>query len=88
MRALLRHGLVLAVGVIGGTGCSAAVGETATDEAADDLTSPASFSNGVGTLEVHSTTGSIDNTSTNPFFKQLGINGRTCNSCHKLDNAL
>ena len=87
MRATLRHGLVLgAAGLIGGAGCSAAVGETATDEAADNLTTPASFSNGVGTLEVHSTAGSID--TANPFFQKLGTNGRTCNSCHKLDNGL
>jgi hypothetical protein len=24
----------------------------------------------------------------NPFFQNLGVNGRTCNSCHKLENAL
>jgi hypothetical protein len=37
-------------------------------------------------MRVFSTTGAID--TNNPFFQNLGANGRTCNSCHKLENSL
>lgn len=42
--------------------------------------------NAFGTLEVFSSTGNIDRN--NPFFKSLGANGRTCNSCHLLRDGL
>ncbi|HVR60433.1 MAG TPA: hypothetical protein VMU50_00965 [Polyangia bacterium] len=42
--------------------------------------------NAFGTLEVFSSTGNIDRG--NPFFQNLGANGRTCNSCHLLRDGL
>ena len=77
----------------GGLGCMAHVGDgDATDnpqEAASDLLVGDDF----GTLRIISTNASNTKFSTqvdqnNPFFKNLGANGRTCNSCHKLENAL
>src|SRR6185295_10526524 len=39
-----------------------------------------------GVLGTFSTTGSIETRpAKNPFFRDLGTNGRTCNSCHKQD---
>jgi cytochrome c peroxidase len=46
-----------------------------------------SFADDFGTVQVFSTASAGIDT-TNPFFKSLGTNGRTCNSCHKLENAL
>jgi cytochrome c peroxidase len=48
--------------------------------------SSGSFPDDFGRVRVFSTTGAIDRA--NPFFKSLGANGRTCNSCHKLQDAL
>lgn len=42
------------------------------------------FKNNLGVLRTFSTAGEIDKN--NLFFKEIGINGRTCNSCHKEDN--
>jgi cytochrome c peroxidase len=42
--------------------------------------------NNFGTLEVFSSTGNIDRA--NPFFQNLGANGRTCNTCHLLRDGL
>src|SRR5580765_1113849 len=39
------------------------------------------FSNDAGTVTTYSTTGDID--LTNPFFQDLGSNGRSCGSCHQ-----
>jgi len=45
--------------------------------------------NGFGTADYFSSTGSVDaSATTNPFFQNLGANGRTCNSCHKLENGM
>src|SRR4051812_35830489 len=44
------------------------------------LPNPIVSPNGSGTLSTVSTTGPID--VSNPFFQNLGTNGRTCNSCH------
>ncbi len=85
MKTRLRHGLILGVAITGGIGCSAPFEKDATDEAADKLATE-TFSDAFGTMQVNSTTGNIDHN--NPFFQNLGINGRTCNSCHKLDNAM
>ncbi len=38
-----------------------------------------------GQLATYTTNGFIDQT--NPFFQSLGTNGRTCNSCHRPENA-
>jgi cytochrome c peroxidase len=51
------------------------------------LTGSATSSNASGKLTVISTDSKgIDRN--NPFFRDLGTNGRTCESCHKLNNAL
>src|SRR6185295_921138 len=51
------------------------------------VTTTSTFSDDFGTVQVFSTASAgID--MTNPFFKSLGTNGRTCNSCHKLENSL
>src|SRR5690349_4401612 len=88
---------VLAVSAIGwagaGLGCASEVRDPnltdSGDEAADALIS----SNDFGTLRVISTNANNTKFSTNvdrrnPFFQDLGVNGRACESCHKLDNAL
>ena len=44
-----------------------------------------------GTIEVvatNSSGGLVAVDRTNPFFQNLGTNGRTCNSCHKLEAAM
>lgn len=51
--------------------------------AADNLTPLADPS---GTVATYSTTGSID--LGNPFFQSLGTNGRSCATCHLIENAL
>jgi cytochrome c peroxidase len=58
-----------------------------TEEASADLTTTSTFADDFGTTQVFSTASTGIDTS-NPFFKSLGTNGRTCNSCHKLENAL
>lgn len=42
------------------------------------------FRDDSGVLQTFTTAGSLD--LENPFFKSLGTNGRTCNSCHKEEN--
>lgn len=44
------------------------------------LSNPLTTTNGMGTLQTVSVTGPIQ--IDNAFFKDLGTNGRTCNSCH------
>ena len=51
--------------------------------AADNLTPLVDPS---GTVATYSTTGSID--LGNPFFQSLGTNGRSCGTCHLVENAL
>jgi cytochrome c peroxidase len=48
--------------------------------ARNKLPNPLITSNATGTLGTFSKTGGID--ITNPFFQDLGTNGRTCNTCH------
>jgi cytochrome c peroxidase len=45
------------------------------------------FPNEAGVLRTHNTSGNGDIDLTGPFFQSLGTNGRTCNSCHKPDQA-
>jgi cytochrome c peroxidase len=49
-------------------------------EAGTSLANPFTTVNSNGTLSTFSTAGPVD--VTNPFFQDLGSNGRTCNSCH------
>jgi cytochrome c peroxidase len=58
-----------------------------TEETTAAVTTTSTFGDDFGSMQVFSTASAgID--STNPFFKNLGTNGRTCNSCHKLENSL
>ncbi len=90
MKSRLRHTWVLgAVGLAGaGLGCSSVVGDKQTDETSSALTTSATFSDAFGQTKVISTDAVKGLDLANPFFQNLGINGRTCNSCHKLDNSL
>jgi len=45
------------------------------------------FLNSNGVSATHSTTGNGQINTSGPFFQSLGTNGRTCNSCHKADQA-
>jgi hypothetical protein len=49
------------------------------------LPNPLNTSDATGTLSTYSTAGGID--ISNPFFQNLGTNGRTCNSCHVSSDA-
>src|SRR6266545_1458493 len=90
MKSRLRHTWVFgAVGLAGaGLGCSSVVGDKQTDETSSALTTSATFSDAFGQTKVISTDAVKGLDLANPFFQNLGINGRTCNSCHKLDNSL
>src|SRR6266540_4087302 len=90
MKSRLRHTWVLgAVGLAGaGLGCSSVVGDKQTDETSNAIETSAWFSDAFGTTQVISTDAVNGLDLNNPFFQNLGINGRTCNSCHKLDNSL
>src|SRR5258708_6199465 len=98
----LRHG-VFSWGIIGftavGVGCGSAPGSTDGSDNAqrsqEALSSSATLTvnqfGNPGTVEViatNSTGGLVAVDRTNPFFQNLGTNGRTCNSCHKLASAL
>jgi hypothetical protein len=64
------------------------IGEDGVEVSTGALTGSITSSNPFGRATVISTdaTNGIDRN--NPFFKSLGTNGRTCESCHKLDNTL
>jgi len=64
------------------------VGDNTTGKTNSALTTSASFSDAFGTTQVISTDAVNGLDFSNPFFQNLGINGRTCNSCHKLENSL
>src|SRR6266571_4978775 len=49
------------------------------------IPNPLVLPDATGQLATYTTNGSID--TTNPFFQNLGTNGRTCNSCHRPENA-
>ncbi|HEY6942546.1 hypothetical protein, partial [Dokdonella sp.] len=49
--------------------------------AGDPLTTP----NASGWLRTHTSGGTLD--TDNPFFQSLGSNGRSCNTCHQLQDA-
>jgi cytochrome c peroxidase len=49
------------------------------------MPNPLNSSDPTGTLSTYSTAGGID--ISNPFFQNLGTNGRTCNTCHVSNNA-
>jgi hypothetical protein len=89
MKSTLRFGLVFGtVGLAGSLGCAAAAPQGGIDEASEAIQTQ-TFANAKGRLEVHSLQGNGGNiNTTGPFFQNLGTNGRTCNSCHKLDASM
>ena len=88
MQRSFRKGLLLgALGLAGsGFACDQPPDE-AVDRTEQAVTTTSSFSDPFGTMQVFSTASAGIDT-TNPFFQKLGTNGRTCNSCHKLENSL
>jgi cytochrome c peroxidase len=50
------------------------------------MTNPLKTNDGSGTLSTFSTAGGID--LANPFFENLGTNGRTCGTCHVASDAM
>lgn len=75
--------LVLAVGLAAAQSAnvSLAPDAIATSPHGDPLTT----ANATGLLRTFVSGGAID--TTNPFFQSLGSNGRSCNTCHRLDQA-
>jgi hypothetical protein len=59
--------------------------KSATEDQSAELATETT-TNANGTIEVFSSTGNIDRN--NPFFQNLGTNGRTCNTCHLLRDGL
>jgi cytochrome c peroxidase len=53
--------------------------------AGSSLPNPLNSNNPTGTLSTYSTAGGVD--LSNPFFQNLGTNGRTCGSCHVSSDA-
>ncbi len=88
MKSILRLGLTFgAVGLAGGgQGCSLAVKDSGGIDETTQAAQTSTFANAKGRLEVTSSTGNID--LANPFFQNLGANGRRCDSCHKLDASM
>jgi hypothetical protein len=88
MKSFLRSGLIFgAAGLLGGSlGCSAAPDASAIGEADNAVLAVTQFTNPFGAGGVVSRTGTIDRN--NQFFQNLGTNGRTCNSCHKLEASM
>jgi cytochrome c peroxidase len=84
MKSILTMGLVF--GTAGLVGCSAAPMSQSTGEASNDVTAPNLKTDPFGQMATVSTAASIDQN--NPFFQNLGANGRTCNSCHKFEGAM
>src|SRR3954452_12857844 len=84
MRQTLWGGLVIFVAFVG---CSEGVDDGDPNaEPRDDTTEalgtdPFAFRNGAGVATSISKTGKIDQT--NPFFQDLGTNGRRCVTCHQ-----
>jgi cytochrome c peroxidase len=89
----MRAGLAIifgSMGLAGATaGCSAAVGDKDVGEVNQGIDNETAFANGFGAADFFSTAESIEtDPAKNPFFRNLGINGRTCNSCHKLEQGM
>src|SRR5690349_19526616 len=75
-RRRARAGALLAFALFSSTGALAAP-----DDAGGALTTP----NASGWLRTHTASGTLD--TANPFFQSLGSNGRSCNTCHQLQDA-
>jgi len=90
MKSILRSGLLFgAAGLMGGSlGCSAAPNASAVDETNEAVSGVTQRANAFGQGGLISRDATIDTSTNNPFFRNLGANGRTCNSCHKLENQM
>jgi hypothetical protein len=89
MQSRLGKNLLISALVLAGSGlaCEPPPDEDPVEETTQlAVSNPFTASDDFGTMQVFSTTGSID--TNNPFFKSLGANGRTCNSCHKLEDSM
>jgi hypothetical protein len=64
---------------------AALFGVVASVFAGSNLPNPLNSNDPTGTLSTYSTAGGIDQN--NPFFQNLGTNGRTCGSCHVSSDA-
>jgi cytochrome c peroxidase len=78
---------VCAVAIAIPVACEPPPDDEAFDETSQEITTSSTFADDFGTVQVFSSASAGIDT-TNPFFKNLGTNGRTCNSCHKLENAM
>jgi hypothetical protein len=65
-----------------------AVGPESIGESTTGLTSTVTSNDDFGQVTVFSSDAKKGIDLNNPFFQNLGSNGRTCNSCHKLENAM
>src|SRR5512140_929947 len=77
-RVVRMSGFCLAATILAAAGTAS---WRAASESKNDLLEP--FVNPTGAAQTFSTAGRID--TDNPFFKDLGTNGRTCFSCHRPD---
>ena len=70
------------LGVLGGAGAVVGVLSTTGRSTADQNNATLlSFADPSGVVATWNVNGALD--LTNPFFQELGINGRTCFSCHR-----
>jgi cytochrome c peroxidase len=89
MQLSFRKGVLAAVLGLAASGlaCDQPPDDEAVDRLEQAVTTTSTFSDPFGTVQVFSTASAGIDTA-NPFFQNLGTNGRTCNSCHKLENSL
>jgi len=87
MQSRIGKALVPCALALAGFACEPPPEDGSFDETSAAVTTTSTFADDFGTVQVFSiASAGID--LNNPFFKNLGTNGRTCNSCHKLENAL
>src|SRR5687768_1377211 len=70
-------GVTVAFSLCAAAFCALLAREAAADRPGDEAT----YTNGAGVLRTLHTSGTIDRT--NPFFEDLGTNGRRCVTCHQ-----
>ena len=82
---MVRRALVSAAAIVWGAVMAAAIGGGRLAGAATNASSMLVFDNGAGQLGTFSVNGDID--LQNPFFQDLGTNGRRCVTCHQPNDA-
>ena len=82
---MVRRALVSAAAIVWGAVMAAAIGGGRLAGAATNASSMLVFDNGAGQLGTFSVNGDID--LQNPFFQDLGTNGRRCVTCHQPSDA-